>query len=569
VNPPPAELTLFFGRFHPLLVHLPVAFILLLAALELLALVPRFRHAHDLRGLVAGLAAPVSLGSALCGWLLSQGGGYDANLLQWHKWTGFAVAAATLLLFLLHRLQHSLAYRVCLCGACALLLAASHYGGSLTHGSDYLTRYAPPPIRSLLGVKPKSPPPAQTGAGPAKADQPFFTTAVRPVLDKYCVSCHGPEKSKGELHLDSLEGLRKGGESGPVLTAGQAPQSPLIKRLRLPPAEEDHMPPDGKPQPSSEEIALLEWWINAGAPADKPARELNLPEKIRAMLPDGLGARPGGVVTNVAQSTAPKPQAEVLPLAGQLADELGISISTLAPEEPWLQANASLAATNFGDAELARLAPLTLNLRWLDLGGTGVTDAGLEQVARMKNLSRLHLERTGLTDAGLEHLAGLPELAYLNLYGTKVTDAGLACLKADPKLRQLYLWQTQVTPTGAQAFAAAVTDKEQIERWQAEIASLNLRIRSQIVRIETGTPAVVSSTNTTPINTNCPVTGKPVNIAKTVIYEGKLVAFCCDNCKASFEKDPKPHLAKLQLAAVASPRPDSPAAASTNSGGTK
>jgi hypothetical protein len=384
--------------------------------------------------------------------------------------------------------------------------------------------------------------------------------AVRPALDNYCVSCHGPEKSKGALRLDSLEGLRKGGESGPVLAAGQGAQNPLVKRLRLPPADENHMPPDGKPQPSSQEIALLEWWLDAGAPADKPARELNLPDKIRALLPGLEGTPTGGTATKVAQSTAPRPQPEVLPLAEQLADELGISISTLAPDQPWLQVNASLAATNFGNAELARLAPLNLNLRWLDLGGTGVTDAGLEQVAQMKNLSRLHLERTGLTDAGLEHLAGLADLAYLNLYGTKVTDAGLACLKSNPKLRQVYLWQTQVTPGGAQSFADAVTDKAQIERWQAEIALLNSKIRSQTVLIETGVLAGVTVTNTTPINTNCPVTGKPVNVAKTTLHEGQLVAFCCDNCKASFEKDPQPYLARLRLAQPTG---------STNAGNTK
>jgi YHS domain-containing protein len=45
----------------------------------------------------------------------------------------------------------------------------------------------------------------------------------------------------------------------------------------------------------------------------------------------------------------------------------------------------------------------------------------------------------------------------------------------------------------------------------------------------------------------CPVSGKPVDAQKTVLYEGKLVAFCCDDCKAKFQQDPKPFLAKLDL----------------------
>ena len=50
-----------------------------------------------------------------------------------------------------------------------------------------------------------------------------------------------------------------------------------------------------------------------------------------------------------------------------------------------------------------------------------------------------------------------------------------------------------------------------------------------------------------PVNAQCPVSGKSVDISKTVLHEGKLIAFCCDDCKAKFQQDPKPLLAKLNL----------------------
>jgi len=62
----------------------------------------------------------------------------------------------------------------------------------------------------------------------------------------------------------------------------------------------------------------------------------------------------------------------------------------------------------------------------------------------------------------------------------------------------------------------------------------------------TDTNAPATSTNA-PVNAQCPVSGKSVDLAKTVVFEGNLVGFCCDDCKAKFQQDPKPLLAKLGL----------------------
>ncbi|MDE3147836.1 MAG: hypothetical protein KGL37_00070, partial [Acidobacteriota bacterium] len=77
----PPAIALFFGRLHPLLVHLPIGLILLLAVLELLARFPRFKHANANSGIILALAIPATLVTVLCGWLLSLGGGYQQHLL--------------------------------------------------------------------------------------------------------------------------------------------------------------------------------------------------------------------------------------------------------------------------------------------------------------------------------------------------------------------------------------------------------------------------------------------------------------------------------------------------------
>ncbi len=557
----PSDLALFVGRLHPALVHLPIGFLAFLALVEFLAIFPRFKQANANAGILLGAAIPAALFAVVCGWVLALGGGYQEQLLRWHRWTGVATAAACLAAGLLYALKLRRAYRWSLVvGVCALVLAG-HFGGSLTHGSDYLAHYAPGPLRRWLGG-PTEAPSSQTaaargggitrrhqdGVGSAQEvrlvpyqDRPAFGTAVQPLLQDRCVSCHGPEKSKAKLRMDSLAGLLAGSENGPVVLPGKSAESVLIKRLLLPLSSDEHMPPEGKPQPSAAEIALLQWWIDAGSPAAKTIGELKPPPTVARLLEARFGAP-----KLARKTTPPKALPQVVALASTIGDELNIAISPLAENQPWLQCNASVAGTNFGDRELERLAQLGSNVRWLDLGGTAITDAGLTQVAAMPNLTRLHLERTTISDAGLGRIAKLGELEYLNLYATAITDAGLEDLQNLPKLKELFLWETKVSPERAKAFAEARIDRDQIQRWEEEIEQLKGKIHDSGFSLELGeVKTSLANTNTAPVNTACPISGKPVDGAKTVVYEGRLVAFCCDDCRAKFVRDPKPFLASL------------------------
>src|SRR4051812_5379493 len=64
-------------------------------------------------------------------------------------------------------------------------------------------------------------------------DAEFFESKVRPLLLAKCVSCHGPEKQRGKLRLDSRAGWEKGGESGPAVVPGKPDESLLIKAVRF------------------------------------------------------------------------------------------------------------------------------------------------------------------------------------------------------------------------------------------------------------------------------------------------------------------------------------------------
>ncbi|MCB1064862.1 MAG: PSD1 domain-containing protein, partial [Verrucomicrobiae bacterium] len=102
-------------------------------------------------------------------------------------------------------------------------------------------------------------------AAPSAEALKFFESKVRPVLAENCYGCHGEDKVKGELRLDHINAILKGGESGPALVKGDPKASLLIEvvsrtnpDLSMPPKEKDAL--------SKEQVADLETWITMGAP---------------------------------------------------------------------------------------------------------------------------------------------------------------------------------------------------------------------------------------------------------------------------------------------------------------
>ena len=279
----PPDILLFIGRLHPLLVHLPIGMLAALAALEIAARFPRFKNAAASAGFILAFAAPLAVVTAACGWLLSLGGGYDENLLAWHKWLGTGTAVMAVVAAILFQRGKFTAYRASLFVAVGLLMVAGHLGGSLTHGSDYLTRYAPDPLKKLLGIAP-----AKKTAPALSADElrrlPVFAGVIEPIFQDKCVGCHGAQKSKGNLRLDSFAAMLRGGKNDVAIQPGDAGQSPLVQRALLPAGDDDHMPPAGKPQLTAAEISLLKWWIDAGAPETNTVGQLQPPPEIFTAL---------------------------------------------------------------------------------------------------------------------------------------------------------------------------------------------------------------------------------------------------------------------------------------------
>ena len=106
---------------------------------------------------------------------------------------------------------------------------------------------------------------------PPPSDKKDVTYAgdIKPIFEKSCVKCHGAEKQKGKLRLDSLEAALKGGEDGKVVLPGKSAESILVHNVAHVGDEDLYMPPpdnkDKIPPLTKEQIGLIRAWIDQGA----------------------------------------------------------------------------------------------------------------------------------------------------------------------------------------------------------------------------------------------------------------------------------------------------------------
>ena len=315
-------------------------------------------------------------------------------------------------------------YRGLLAATLIVVGIASHLGATLTHGEGYLTEHAPSAMQRWFGLSGSS-----LASGVTRPDQAVaYSTLVQPILDRRCVSCHGPITAEGKLRLDTLEGIRKGGGDGPVIVPGRASESEIVRRIWLPPSHKHAMPPGGRNYLPPAEAAVIRWWIDQGATGDAKLGELDISADVLPAIE--------AVVGPVMRGGPSLPDVNV-PLADRqavaAANRLGVSVVPLASGNHFVEVHCTNAGARFGDTELAAIRPLAPQTVWLDLSGTCITDAGLATVAGFRNLTRLHLNHTRVSDDGLKQLVSLQHLEYLNLYGTAVTDAGLQVARAPPE----------------------------------------------------------------------------------------------------------------------------------------
>jgi uncharacterized membrane protein len=424
----------FIGRFHPLVVHFPIALFLLAPVLEMAGRSTRLAHLRRSVDFVLALATVAAFTAALLGWCLARSGGYSGSLVTQHMWGGLSLSVVCWACWMLRtrRQDISVGYAVALALGVGLVAWTGYRGGQLSLGANHLTEFMPSPLRNLLGVE-------DSEASIAAADpNTFYGARVQPILAAHCTHCHGADKQKGNLRLDSYRALMQGGKDGPVIHTGNPQGSDLFRRITLPAGHDDFMP-KGKQPLSGDEIKTIELWINAGAS-------------------DTLAVHAIGNASSGSAIPAEVKIEEVDPVAvGKLRSGIAPAVLRLQQQFPGivdydsrgsadLRVNASILGSKFGDEDLQAFAPVAEHIIVADFSRTSITDHSAAAIAGMKRLRSLRLMDTQLTDTTLLQLQTLNQLESLNLYGTSITSRVLPTLAQLPKLSRCYVGHTKLIP---------------------------------------------------------------------------------------------------------------------------
>ncbi len=427
----------YIGKFHPLLVHLPIGMLLIAVLFTFLSSRENYAYLKGASHIVLLISALSATFSCFTGWLLSRSGGYDNGLLGWHQWMAVSLTLFSWLAFFVHH-RHAMFTTLLMSFIGLLLIVTGHLGGSITHGVDFLT---PPPVSNWLGEEP----PAIVLTPENKAFD-----AVGHILDKNCKSCHGPGKSKGELRLDSEEGIRKGGENGEIL-GSTGEQSELLERLFLPVDDDDHMPPKEKRQLSETEFELLVTWVESGSPFDKTILELGWPDSLIA----NFNKMTSGVDQPVLYDYTPtEPVAAASPAILQRIDSLGGVVSPVSNSSNYVSVNLRLVAEGNLLAALETLSDFPEQVIWLDMTGQELRKEHMNTIARLVRLRKLTLARCSVDNSQVESLRELKDLEYLNLVGNFFSIEGLETLKSLRNIKKLFLFETRVSKNDSERVKA-------------------------------------------------------------------------------------------------------------------
>jgi uncharacterized membrane protein len=401
----------WLGHWHPLVLHFPIVLLLLVSIMGLLG--------KKVSTLLLTITTISALMTAITGFFLGTQALPKGNLLLWHQWFGAAVALLAVIWYWLrqNRLDKRPYASIIQVVLIVLVGITGHYGGMVTHGVDFLAL--------PLGRDPNKIP-----------ENPLvYGHVVMPILENKCVSCHNPDKRKGEFMMTGLDQLLKGGETGPAIVANVPEKSLLLQRIHLPMDDEEHMPPEGKEPLTEEEIAILERWIALGASDSLRLTHLKADEPLSVLIKKQLMPEDGN-----AYKTFPK-----------IADSVLLRLNTdyLTLQRISANSNALSAAAflppQYDPHILHGIKEVALNLVSLDLSGLPLGDQEMEMVALCTNLERLELDRTPVDDAWFKGLQGLTKLRLLKAYSTGLADASVGVLQGMEGLQQLYVWDTQIS----------------------------------------------------------------------------------------------------------------------------
>ncbi|WP_316814529.1 FN3 associated domain-containing protein [Pedobacter nyackensis] len=424
------------GRMHPMILHFPIVILMLAMLLEFFRFKEAYLKERLYQSFTSGLllsGAILSAVTVIMGLFLSKEEGYSGSVLQWHKWTGVGLV---FMASIIYWCRNASWYKTALARTGAImttlcLIAAGHYGASLTHGENFVLE----PVTTVKEL-PQVP----------LAEARVFEDVILPVFSQKCLSCHNPEKAKGSLMIHNSAAMLKGGKSGKLFVPGKPEISLLLERIHLPVDDKKHMPPKGKSQLTDDEIALLNLWIKSNAEVKKKVVDLPAQDSLRMLA-----------TTFLAPVVTAEPTYEFSAANEKTIKKLNNNyriVYTLAKGSPALAVNIYNKSVYKPEA-LKELEEIKKQIVSLDLNGLPVRDEELKTIASFENLRTLNLNFTNITGAGLKELKALKHLSSLSLSGTKVTYEFAKNMTDMKSLKKMVLWNTKLSDAELQQLQKA------------------------------------------------------------------------------------------------------------------
>ena len=365
------ELIKYLGNYHILLLHLPIGGFIFTFLLYLLQNFLKENYSAPINfGLIFSFGSAII--TSILGYILHLEGGYNEALVDRHMW--LAIISTLLIGITLYLHKNNFSKKIVLSSFITsqiLISVTSHFGGSMTHGVDYL----------------KIPEFENKTALVSYDSIHVFNQVITPIFDSKCVKCHNLNKSKGDLMLTSVDQITKGGEYGKIIEVSNSDKSRLYTYLNLPLDDEHHMPPDGNAQPTENEIELIKLWIDNGADFENYLQigEDDYSKEILDFLPK-----------QIADVDPPKrSQLEKL-------IENEFRIERISSENNFI--DIKFQGKTFKQSYFNLLSKVGENIKRLDLSFVDLSSVNLSKLDDLENLTYLNLNNTSLSSEDLEKL---------------------------------------------------------------------------------------------------------------------------------------------------------------------
>lgn len=415
------------GRMHPLLLHLPITLLLISIVTYF---IPANSSTTSIFHNIRLFGALTAIFTAIMGILLAVEKGIEGNTLLWHKWSGTAVAVLAWLLYNYASFIQSNKKIATTSGVFLFFLTVvtGHFGATITHGEGFLTAplYANQPSTLTL------------------AEARIYPNVVSTIFKEKCITCHNNNNQKGGLSLSDSVGIMAGGKSGKALVAGDLLKSLMITRAHLPLSDEKHMPPSDKPQLTTAELALLEAWIQKGAPFETKIINIQSTDTLRILAEEYikpyLAKEEKFEFDAASESTIDKLKSNyrVIKQLGEKSPALAVSF---------------YGQTMYNSSTLTELNPINEQIVHLYAAKMPVSDADVSWISKLPNLKRLNVNYSNVTDKSMAEIASMKKINSVSIAGTAITMQGLKTLLGNKNITEIFVWDTKIKPSAIKAIS--------------------------------------------------------------------------------------------------------------------